>query len=205
MPTLALLASGSGTLLEAFLDSDVQVSLVVTDRPCRALSIARERGVETTLVNRQEFGGFGENFSRDRYSVVLARLLREKRVDLVAMAGFGTVLDAAFFEDFDGTVLNTHPSLLPHFKGWHAVALALEAGVTESGCTVHVATAALDDGPILAQGRVPVEPGDDEETLHERIKVVEREMYPRVVRQALEALALGENVATVRYVSKEAM
>ncbi len=149
------------------------------------------------ILDRRAFGGFGANFAREEFSRALAQLLVNLEVDLVAMAGFGTVLDDVFFASFEGRVLNTHPSLLPDFKGWHAVAAALAAGVSETGCTVHVATAALDDGPILAQRRVPVESGDDEETLHERIKRVEREIYPRVVRMALAALARGESVTTV--------
>ncbi len=197
MARLALLASGSGTLLEAFLGSDAEVSLVVVDRPCRALDVARTAGVPAEILDRRAFGGFGANFAREEFSRALAQLLVNLEVDLVAMAGFGTVLDDVFFASFEGRVLNTHPSLLPDFKGWHAVAAALAAGVSETGCTVHVATAALDDGPILAQRRVPVESGDDEETLHERIKRVEREIYPRVVRMALAALARGESVTTV--------
>jgi phosphoribosylglycinamide formyltransferase-1 len=88
-------------------------------------------------------------------------------------------------------VLNTHPSLLPDFKGWHAVPQALEAGVSETGCTVHVATEALDDGPLLAQERVPILPSDSEETLHERIKNVERTLYPSVVKRVLNELSNG--------------
>jgi phosphoribosylglycinamide formyltransferase-1 len=82
--------------------------------------------------------------------------------------------------------------LLPEFKGWHAVRATLEAGVGESGCTVHVATEALDDGPILAQRRVPVYPDDTEETLHERIKSVERTLYPDVIARVMASLAQGE-------------
>jgi phosphoribosylglycinamide formyltransferase-1 len=93
--------------------------------------------------------------------------------------------------------LNTHPSLLPAFKGWHAVAQALESGVTETGCTVHIATEALDDGPILAQRRVAVAPDDTEETLHERIKSVERELYPLVVGRVMAAMREGEEPSSI--------
>jgi phosphoribosylglycinamide formyltransferase-1 len=101
------------------------------------------------------------------------------------MAGFGTVvpdLPAAF----PGRVLNTHPALLPAFKGWHAVRDALALGVKVTGTTVHIATEAVDDGPILAQEAVPVLPGDTEDTLHERIKQVERRLYPATIRQFIE-------------------
>jgi phosphoribosylglycinamide formyltransferase-1 len=113
------------------------------------------------------------------------------------MAGFGTIVTAAFHDAFVGRVLNTHPSLLPDFKGWHAVAQALESGVSQTGCTVHVATEALDDGPILAQRRVEVLADDDESSLHERIKAVERELYPTVVSRVMAALEQGREVSSV--------
>jgi len=91
------------------------------------------------------------------------------------------VLDAAFFDAFAAPLLNTHPSLLPSFKGWHAVEEALAYGVKVTGCTVHLATADVDAGPILAQEAVPVLPSDDVATLHERIKAVERRLYPDTI------------------------
>jgi phosphoribosylglycinamide formyltransferase-1 len=103
------------------------------------------------------------------------------------MAGFGTVVPA-LPAAYPGRVLNTHPALLPAFKGWHAVRAALDAGVKVTGMTIHVATAEVDDGPILAQEAVPVLPGDTEESLHERIKQVERRLYPATIRGFLEAL-----------------
>src|SRR5204862_1111661 len=103
-------------------------------------------------------------------------------VGLVVMAGFGTVLDKPVHDAYPGQILNTHPALLPAFRGWHAVEEALAAGVKVTGCTVHVATLEVDDGPILAQEAVPVLPDDTVETLHERIKEVERRIYPEVLR-----------------------
>jgi phosphoribosylglycinamide formyltransferase-1 len=127
----------------------------------------------------------------------LGAALLSRSIDLVAMAGFGTITTASFHEAFPGRVLNTHPSLLPDFKGWHAVAQALKSGVAETGCTVHVATVELDDGPILAQRRVAVAPDDDEASLHERIKAVEREIYPRVLARVMAALDEGRDVTSV--------
>ena len=181
----------------------LDVALVAADRPCRGLEIARALGVEALLVDRADYGGFSASFDRDAYSAALAATLRVRDVDLVAMAGFGTVLAAPFHEVFPGRVLNTHPSLLPDFKGWHAVAQALESGVTETGCTVHVATVALDDGPILAQRRVAILPDDDENSLHERIKTVERSLYPLVVGRVMAALAQGLEPASVAETTKE--
>jgi phosphoribosylglycinamide formyltransferase 1 len=177
---LAVLASGTGTLLEAILADGLDVVLVVVDRPCRAVEVAERAGVPVATVLRDSFG---KDFDRPAYTERVIAALREADVDLVAIAGFGTVLSPAFVEAFPGRVLNTHPSLLPAFPGWRAVEAALEAGVEVTGCTVHVVTAEVDAGPVLAQEPVPVEPGDTVATLHERIKVVERTLYPRTIRE----------------------
>jgi phosphoribosylglycinamide formyltransferase 1 len=189
--------SGSGTILEAMLEAGIEVALVVSDRPCRGLDVAAGAGVEALLVDRERFGGFTQSFDRDAYSIALAQALRGEEIDLVAMAGFGTIVTASFHRVFPGRVLNTHPSLLPEFKGWHAVKSTLAAGVSESGCTVHVATEALDDGPILAQRRVPVYDDDTEESLHERIKSVERTLYPDVIARVMASLARGDEPVSV--------
>ena len=194
---LCVLVSGSGTILEALIEQNVHVALVGADRPCRGLEVASRAGVATVLVDRRDYGGFRADFERERYSEELAATLRAHEIDLVAMAGFGTVVTAAFHDAFPGRVLNTHPSLLPDFKGWHAVAQALASGTTETGCTVHVATLELDDGPILAQRRVAVRADDDEASLHERIKDVERVIYPLVVTRVMAALDEGRDVSSV--------
>ncbi len=105
------------------------------------------------------------------------------------MAGFGTVLGQSVHDAFPGRILNTHPALLPSFPGWHAVSDALAAGVSETGTTVHLATLEMDAGPVLAQEAVPVLPGDTEATLHERIKAVERTLYPETIRRFMDRLA----------------
>ena len=102
------------------------------------------------------------------------------------MAGFGTILDKPIHDAFPGRIVNTHPALLPAFKGWHAVEDALAAGVQVTGCTVHLATLEVDDGPILAQEAVPVLADDTVGTLHERIKEVERRLYPAVLHRLIE-------------------
>jgi phosphoribosylglycinamide formyltransferase-1 len=194
---LCVLVSGSGTILEAMLYAGLPVALVASDRRCRGLDVAFGAGVETLLVSREEFGGFAKSFDRDGFTNELTGALMNRDIDLVAMAGFGTIVTESFHLAYPGRVLNTHPSLLPAFKGWHAVAQALESGVTETGCTVHIATEALDDGPILAQRRVPVEPEDTEETLHERIKLVERELYPLVVGRVMAAMREGHEPSSI--------
>jgi phosphoribosylglycinamide formyltransferase-1 len=189
--------SGSGTILEAMVRDGLDVALVTSDRPCRGLDVAFAAGIETLLVSREGFGGFAKGFDREGFTAELTDALRSREIDLVAMAGFGTILTGGFHLAYPGRVLNTHPSLLPAFKGWHAVAQALASGVTETGCTVHIATEALDDGPILAQRRVPVEPDDTEETLHERIKLVERALYPLVVGRVMAAMREGREPSSV--------
>jgi phosphoribosylglycinamide formyltransferase-1 len=179
---IAVLASGSGTLLHAILHAGLPVALVAADRPCRALGIADEAGVPAEMVERT---AWGPTFDRDAYGEQLVKVLRSHGVDLVVMAGFGTVVPQ-LTDAFPGRVLNTHPALLPAFKGWHPVRDALAAGVKVTGTTVHIATAEVDDGPILAQEAVEVLPGDTEETLHERIKQVERRLYPATIRRFVE-------------------
>jgi phosphoribosylglycinamide formyltransferase 1 len=183
---IAVLASGSGTLLQAILDDGLDVALVAADRPCRALEIAAAHGVPAELVERTQWG---KSFDRAAYTEQLVKVLRSHDVELVVMAGFGTVVPG-LADAYPGRVLNSHPALLPAFKGWHAVRDALAAGVKVTGTTVHVATAEVDDGPILAQEAVPVLPGDTKETLHERIKQVERRLYPATIRRFIEENAL---------------
>ena len=109
------------------------------------------------------------------------------------MAGFGTVFGEPIHDRFPNRILNTHPALLPAFKGWHTVRDALDAGVDITGCTIHVATLEVDAGPILAQEAVPVLPDDDESSLHERIKAVERHLYPATIRAVLADPSILEN------------
>jgi phosphoribosylglycinamide formyltransferase-1 len=186
---VAVLVSGSGTILRAMLDAGVPVAVVVSDRPCRGLEVAATAGTPAELVDRREWGGFGAGFDRRGFTEAVTRVLVDHGPDLVAMAGFGTVLDQPVHDAFGGRILNTHPALLPAFPGWHGVEDALAAGVTVTGCTVHLATLEMDAGPILAQQSVPVRPDDTAASLHERIKEVERQLYPATVLAAVDELA----------------
>jgi len=179
---IAVLASGSGTLLDAILDAGLPVVVTVVDRVCRAQEVAAAHGVRSVLVERTDFG---ESFDRDGYTGRVVEALESFAVDLVVMAGYGTVLGQPMHEAYPSRILNTHPALLPAFPGWHGVRDALAHGVKVTGCTVHVATLEVDAGPILAQEAVPVLPGDDEGSLHERIKAVERRLYPETIRAVL--------------------
>jgi phosphoribosylglycinamide formyltransferase-1 len=178
-----VLASGSGTILQSLIDADLPIAAVIVDRSCRAAEVAERAGVPVELVERESFG---PDFDRLAYTERVVDALKRHEIDLVAMAGFMTVLEHPIHDAYGGMITNTHPSLLPAFKGAHAVEDALTAGVKVTGCTVHVATLQVDDGPILAQEPVGVFPDDTVESLHERIKEVERRLYPHVLRQLLE-------------------
>lgn len=181
---IGVLASGSGTILRALLEAALAIEVVVADRPCPALEVAREAGVPGVLVRRE---AWGRAFDRLAYTDAVVEALAGRGVDVVAMAGFATVLEKTLFDAWPGRVLNTHPALLPAFRGWHAVEEALAAGVKVTGCTIHVATPEVDSGPILAQEAVPVLAGDTVESLHERIKVVERRLYPAALAELVAA------------------
>ena len=174
-----VLASGSGTLLEAIISSGLEPAVVVVDRPCRATDVAAWAGLAVEVVERDSYGAA---FDRLAYTHRVVDALAAHDVELVAMAGFGTILEKPIFDAYAGRILNTHPALLPAFPGWHAVEEALAAGVKVTGCTVHIATLEVDSGPILTQEAVPVRPGDTVESLHERIKAVERRLYPETIR-----------------------
>lgn len=192
---IAVLASGSGTLLDAILDDGIPVALVVTDRPSKAQVVAETRGVLAVLVERTSYGS---DFDRDAYTAAVVDVLHAHQTELIVMAGFGTIFTDAIHQAFPDRILNAHPALLPSFKGWHGVRDALAYGVKVTGCTVHVATLEVDAGPILAQEAVPVLPGDDEESLHERIKAVERRLYPETIRAVLDDPSLLQKGVTQR-------
>jgi phosphoribosylglycinamide formyltransferase-1 len=177
---VGVLASGSGTILQAMIDRQLPVAAVIADRPCGALGIAERAGIPAELVERTDFR---PTFDRVAYTKDVVTTLERHDVDLVAIAGFGTILADPFVDAFAGRAVNTHPALLPAFKGWHAVRDALAAGVKITGCTVHLVIGEVDAGPILAQEPVPVLDDDTEATLHERIKEVERVLYPSVIER----------------------
>jgi len=183
---LAIFVSGTGTLLKSFLNNGLNVDLVLADRPCRGIDVvAKEKNVPTELVLRTDFS---PNFDRAAYTQLVFDALKRHEIDAVAMAGFNTVLAPSIFEAYGGRILNTHPALLPSFKGHYAIRDALAYGVKVTGCTVHIATPEIDVGTILAQKAVPVLPDDTEDSLHERIKVVERSLYLETIRAFMATL-----------------
>ena len=178
---VGVLLSGSGSNLQAILDdadgSGYEVAVVVGDRAdAYGLERARRAGVPAVFVDPRAHEG------RDAFSDALADELRSEGVDLVCLAGFMRILTASFIKTFEDRILNIHPALLPSFPGAHAVRDALEWGAKLTGTTVHFAVEEVDHGPIVLQEAVPILPGDDEATLHERIKAVERRLYPEAIR-----------------------
>jgi len=179
---LGVLASGSGSNLQAILDGcangslPAQMAVVICNvAGAKALQRAEAARVPTVLLDHKQFG------SRDDYDRAVVAELRRHRVDLVCLAGFMRLIGPVLLTEFENKILNIHPSLLPAFPGLHAVRQALVARVRVSGCTVHVVDQGTDSGPILIQAAVPVLDGDSEETLAARILRQEHRCYPRAI------------------------
>lgn len=194
-----VLISGAGSNLAALLGAHddpaygARVVGVVSDRGGAAgLQIARAAGVPTAVVEPDAFP------DRDAWDAGLARAVAVFEPGLVVSAGFMRILGAPFLDRFGGRVINTHPALLPAFPGAHAVRDALAHGVRVTGCTVHVVDAGVDTGPIIAQRAVEIAAADDEDGLHERIKVIERALLVDVVgRIARGGLTIDGRRATI--------
>ena len=177
---VGVLLSGSGTNLQAILDAsgnEYEVSVVLSDRAdAKGLERARTAGVDAVHVDPKRHAG------RDAFNAALIDALRGHTVELVCLAGFMRILPPNFVRAFENRILNIHPALLPAFPGGHAVADALAWGAKVTGTTVHLVDEEVDHGPIVLQEAVAVEPGDTEETLHDRIKAVEHRLYPQAIR-----------------------
>jgi phosphoribosylglycinamide formyltransferase-1 len=159
----------------------LEVLAVISNRPdAKGLEWAANAGLATRVVDHKAFP------TREAFDAALAAEIESHRPDLVVLAGFMRIFTEAFIRRFPGRILNIHPSLLPAFPGLHTHRRALEAGVKVHGATVHVVTPALDDGPIVIQGAVPVLEGDTEELLAERVLAVEHRIYPQAVRWFVE-------------------
>lgn len=200
---VVVLASGSGTLLQALLDEapaiDVEVVAVVSDRPgIAALDRALEAKAEPVVVRLGDHRTPDGAVDRAAWDAALTDAVAVHDPDLVVCAGFMKVLGPTYLGRFGGRTINSHPALLPAFPGAHGVADALAYGVKVTGATVHLVDAGVDTGPVLAQQAVVVDPGDTVETLHERIKVVERRMLVETVAALVRhgATITGRTVRT---------
>jgi phosphoribosylglycinamide formyltransferase-1 len=177
---LVVLASGTGSLLASLIaaaagDYPARVVAVGVDRDCPATDIAANASLPTYTVR------LPDHPDRSAWDTAITDATAAHEPDLIVSAGFMKILGPQFLSRFNGRILNTHPALLPAFPGAHGVADALAYGVKVTGCTVHLVDAGMDTGPIVAQQTVPVLDGDDEATLHERIKVIERQLLVVVV------------------------
>lgn len=193
---IAVLASGSGTNLQALIDTPAvrpHIALVASDQPgAGSLTRAEAAGIPTLVLRWGEFDG------RDPYCAALADAVEESGAKGVVLAGFMRILSPVFLDRFPDRVLNIHPSLLPAFPGSRAVQSALEHGVRTTGLTIHFVDEEVDHGPIVDQVVVPVEPGDTVESLHARIQVEEHRAYPRVVEAFVNGRLVVEG-RTVRW------
>lgn len=189
MLSVVVLISGSGSNLRALLDAaanplyPARILAVGADNPAAGLEHAELHGVPTFVVEPSRFA------SREAWADALLANIKHFEPDLVVLAGFMKILPPNFVAALSPNLINTHPSLLPDFKGAHAVRDALAAGATRTGVTIHVVDEGVDTGPHLAQAEVQIHPGETEAALHERIKVVERELLVDVVKQFAEAKA----------------
>ena len=195
---LAILLSGRGSNFEAIADAvrtgripNAEIVAVVSDvAGARGVSRARERGLPAFVVERERFA------SRADHEEEVLRILEDARPDLVCLAGYMRILSPEFVGRWRGRILNVHPSLLPKYRGLAPQRRALEAGERESGCTVHLVDEGTDTGPVIVQQRVPIAPGDTEESLSARILEQEHEAYPEAIARVLEGLSEGSSRCT---------
>lgn len=179
---IVVLASGSGTLMQALLDAQEQ-----TDVPYYVVGLVTDRG-DAMAVTRAERAGIptmvidpAHDDDRTTWNMRVRDAIDELTPDWVVCAGFMRILGEPVLTRFAGRIVNSHPALLPSFAGAHGVRDALDYGVKITGCTIHLVDAGVDTGPILAQEAVAIEPGDDEASVHERIKVAERALLVDIV------------------------
>lgn len=191
---IAVLASGSGTNLQALIDTPTvrsHMTAVISDNPdAGAIARAEAADIQTIVVS------WGDHPDRDAFSVALADRVEESGAKGVVLAGFMRILSPSFIDRFPNRILNVHPSLLPAFPGAYAVKNALDHGVSVTGVTVHFVDEKVDHGPIIDQVPVAVDVDDTVESLHARIQAEEHALYPRVV----EAFVDGRLVVSGRKV-----
>ena len=182
MKRVAILISGGGSNMAALLrdmvgDHPARCVLVISNDPAaKGLDLAAAAGVPTAAIDHRAYP------SRAAFEADLAAALHDASPDIVALAGFMRILSAPFVAQFEGRMLNIHPSLLPKYPGLHTHQRALDAGDAQAGCTVHRVTADLDAGPILGQARVSIAPGETAQTLAAKVLVQEHRLYPAVLR-----------------------
>lgn len=185
---IVILISGRGSNMRAIIDACdrgevlAEVVLVVSNNEAAAgLDYARQRNIDVFCLSHKAFS------SRDEFDQAIAEHIKSYAPDLICLAGFMRILGAEFVQQFEGKIINIHPSLLPKYKGLHTHKRALDAGDQKAGCSVHYVTAELDDGEVIAQTQVPILPDDDEQALATRVLAVEHETYLRAIQSVLNA------------------
>ncbi len=183
---VAVLISGNGSNLQALIDAASQpdyparIVLVISNKAdAYGLIRAKNAGIPEHVISHKDYN------SREEFDAAMNALLKQNDVEFVCLAGFMRILSAGFVNSWRGRMLNIHPSLLPDFKGAHAVRDALNSGAKESGCTVHLVTEEMDAGEIIAQEQVPILPDDSEEKLHQRIHLQEHLLYPQALKMLI--------------------
>lgn len=181
---VGIFVSGGGSNMRALVedmtgDHAARATVVLSNNAdAGGIAWARDQGIATEVVDHRPFKG-----DRPAFEAAIDAALAPYKLDIICLAGFMRVLTAGFVASWQGRMLNIHPSLLPKYKGLHTHARVLEAGDSEHGCSVHLVTAALDDGPILGQATVPVLDDDTPDTLAARVLVQEHRLYPAVLRR----------------------
>lgn len=187
---VAVLISGRGSNMEALVraaqaaDCPFAISLVLANKPdAGGLATAEAAGIEAMCIDQKPFGK-----DREAHEHAIDAALRQRGIQVIALAGYMRILTPFLVDAWQGRMLNIHPSLLPKYPGLDTHARALAAGETEAGCTVHLVTAGVDEGPILGQARVPVLPGDDEHALSLRVLEQEHRLYPATLADFCRSL-----------------
>lgn len=177
---VAVFVSGSGSNLQAIIDAripSIEIALVFSNNPdAYALTRAGEHGIPTLVLNHRDFK------SREEFEGEILKHLEPLEIELIVLAGFMRILSPVFVREYCNRIVNLHPALLPSFPGIHAARQAIEAGVKFTGCTVHFVDEGVDSGPIILQAVVPVEDGDDEDSLLRKIHEEEHRIYPEAIR-----------------------
>ena len=192
---VGILISGAGSNMAAIIeaakaeDYPAEIAVVISNNPeAPGLDLARAAGIEALAIDQRPFGKV-----RHEHELAIDTALRRRGVEVVVLAGYMRILTAHLVRAWDGRMLNIHPSLLPKYPGLDTHARAIAAGDAEAGCTVHLVTEGVDEGPVLGQARVPVEAGDTPTTLAARVRVAEHRLYP----EALAAFIRQRKTASV--------
>jgi len=180
----AIFASGSGSNMQAIIDDaqlDCDIVLLVCDQPgAKVIQRAEDHGLESFVCSPKAME------SKEAYEQAIIKELQKKEVEWIFLAGYMRLIGPNLLQAFKGKIINIHPSLLPSFKGLHAIEQAMEAGVKVTGVTIHYVDEGMDTGPIIAQEAVTIDSGDTIEDVKEKIHQVEHRLYPQTIQQLIQ-------------------